>query len=102
MLTMASEKKTFRVPKLDPEKRYKLIVQRGGVVTRPKAVMVRTAKQQIEGVEIPRGMEIWVKTQGEIYAINNEFSSEPNIHIEGWQLQPILKMLVMEKLRNGK
>lgn len=90
--------KTFKLPKLNEQHLYDVYVQRTGMIETKKALMVRCVKQTIEGVEIPNGFEMWIPQLG-ISSVHNGFSSRPFVHVPGWKLQGILKMLVMEKIR---
>lgn len=92
--------KTVKFPKLKEHDLYDLYVQRTGMIETKNALMVRCVKQKIEGVVIPNGLEIWIPSIG-ITSVHNSFSSNPFVHIPGWKLQGVLKMIVMEGLRNG-
>lgn len=89
--------KTVKFPKLNHNDLYSIRIQRGGYEVTPKAIKVKCAKQEIEGVEIPRGFEIYIAGG----FIHHEFEASPVAEIYGWQLEQILKMLVMEGLRRG-
>lgn len=89
--------KKIRIPKLNPEHLYDVKIQRGGVIETKNAVMVRCIKQEIEGVTIPNGFEIWIP--GNINSIYRGFSSVPLVHVPGWKLNSILKMLVLNSIR---
>lgn len=89
--------KTIRFPKLEHGKLYSLRIQKQGYEITPKSIKVRCRKQLVEGVEIPNGFEIYIAGG----LVHHEFSSSPIAEIFGWQLEKILKMLVMEGLRRG-
>ena len=93
-------KKSIKIPRVDPDKVYDLKIQRTGIVERPKALMIRCVKQEIEGVTIPRGYEVWLPNEG-INSVLKGFSSEPIVHVWGWKLNEILRTLYMEGLRNA-
>lgn len=92
--------KAFRLPKLNPTEQYAVKIQRGQIVETKGAMRVRCCKQEIEGVQIPNGFEIWIPGANTA-CISRSFSLTPQILIPGWKLNGILKMIVMEGLRNG-
>lgn len=92
--------KTFKLPKLDPEELFLIKIQRGQIVETKGAMRVRCCKQELEGVIIPNGFEIWIPG-GTTSSIKKSFSSSPEVLIPGWKLNGILKLIVMEGLRNG-
>lgn len=92
--------KIISIPKVDPDKVYDLRIQRTGIVETGKALRVRCVKQEVEGVTIPRGYEVWLPYEcGE--GIIKGFSSEPVVHVWGWKMNQILRTLYLEGLRNG-
>jgi len=93
--------KTVRFPKLIHTNVYEIKIQRGQIAETKKACRFRLIKQEIEGVTIPNGFEVWIPGLS-ASGVKNSFSLTPSVLIGGWQLEPILKMLVMEGLRNQK
>lgn len=91
---------TFKLPKLDHDKWVEVVIQRGGYVDTGKATHVRCQPQEIEGVAIPQGFEIWVPF-GSILGPHRSHSTRPGVYIKGWKINEVLKTIVMEGLRNG-
>jgi DNA replicative helicase MCM subunit Mcm2 (Cdc46/Mcm family) len=91
--------KSIRFPKVDPEKHFRINVQRTGIEQSPNAIRVRCIKQEIKGIIIPNGFEIWMP--GSILSVMNQYSRNTYVLLPGWKLNEVLKFLVMEGLRNG-
>lgn len=89
----------MRIPKSNPKKTYKLVIQRGGIEETAKAYKVICQKQEIEGVTIPQGFEVWIPNSGSF--LDHTFSSRPMIDIPNWKLDEILRKLYLDGLRNG-
>ena len=89
-----------RIPKVNPDHLIDIIIQRGGMIETRNALLVRCIKQDIEGLTIPNGYEIWLPNQSAA-TINNGFSSRPIAHVPGWKVNEILRTLFIDKLRNG-
>jgi hypothetical protein len=79
---------------------YDLKIQRGKIIETKKALKVRCVKQEIEGVIIPQGFEVWLPNES-IEGLVNGFSMTPIAQVWGWKLNQVLKFLFMEELRNG-
>lgn len=95
-----SVKRRMAIPRVDPEKAYDIFIYRTGMIETKNALLVRCKKQEIEGITIPRGYEIWVPSAGET-SVRNGFSSNPYIHIAGWKINEVLRTLYIDQLRNG-
>lgn len=92
--------KSFKLPKVKPDGLFEVVVQRTGMIETKNALIVHCQKQVIEGVTIPQGFEICLPNQNE-GCIKNSYSSRPIALVDGWKLNQILKLIVMEGLRNG-
>jgi hypothetical protein len=57
------EYKSIKIPKVDPNGLYDLKIQRGKIIETKKALKVRCVKQEIEGVIIPQGFEVWLPNE---------------------------------------
>lgn len=90
----------MKIPKVNPDHLVDVIVQRTGMIETKKALLVRCVKQEIEGVTIPNGYEIWIPDQG-ITSVRNGFSSRPFVRVPGWKMNQILRTLYIDQLRNG-
>lgn len=91
--------KLVKFPKVDPEKHFKIRIQKTRIEQSPNAIRIRCTKQIIEGIIIPNGFEIWMP--GSIESVQNRYSNIPFVHVPGWKLNDILKFIVMEGLTNG-
>lgn len=88
----------IKIPKVDPDKSFRLYIQRGQIVETKKAMRVRLKKQVVEDVLIPEGFEVWIP-EGIVECIVNPFSSTPKVAIPGWKLNQVLRTLVIDKLK---
>lgn len=90
--------KSIKIPKVNSDDLYDLKIYRTGIIqTKKGATLIRLKGQIIEGVQIPRGLELW-SYRG---YIDKEFTANPIYKIGGNELNNLLRHLVMEGLRNG-
>jgi len=92
--------KIINIPKVKDGEYVTLSIQRGGIIETRNALKVRCVKQEIMGVTIPNGYEIWIPN-GCLELIQNMSCLTPKISIESWKANEVLRFLFMEGLRNG-
>lgn len=90
------EPKKIKIPKVIENDYYSLEINRGDIIETVRGATRITCKRQIiEGIEIPKGLQIWLRDG----YISNEFSGIAQFEIRGVDLNPILKKLYLDKLR---
>lgn len=93
--------KTIHIPRVNPNTNFTVTILRSGIVETEKALKVRLAKQEIAGVTIPNGFEIWIP-ESSVLAIDAAHSNSPTVWVPGWKLNKVLKYIYIEGLRNAK
>ena len=88
----------INIPKVDPKKVYKLIIQRGGLVESKNALRVRLQRQTVAGLLIPEGFEMWAPGQA-LSSINGQSSHSPTVMVEGWKVNEVLRTIFIDELR---
>lgn len=76
-------------------------IQRQGIVETKGAMKVLCKKQEIEGITIPSGFEIWLPGQN-IESVKKSFSHIAEIDVPDWKMNEILKMLYLNQIRDVK
>jgi len=90
----------IRIPKFNDNDLIDVYIQRTGMIETKGALLVRCVKQEIEGITIPRGYEIWIPG-GCLLSVQRQYSSSPFVHVSGWKMNQILRTMVIDKLRNN-
>lgn len=94
------EKKTFKVPRVNPNDIIEVEIYRGGIDNRNKyQTEYKLKKQVINGITIPA--KTLIQVPGGPYT-SMEFSSNVKAMIPGWKINQLLRTLVIDSLRKNK
>jgi hypothetical protein len=89
------EMKKIRIVRVDDNEMVQLKILRKVVRSRAGAYRVTLVPQNVSGVDIPK-MEVWFPKG----YIDKEFSTQPDIVTYGRYLNPILKSIQIQALRD--